>query len=50
MQSDWLSLEQFIHELHHFFALNRIFFPSAKTQKLIRFQVLFNVTDQIRWK
>ena len=48
---------QFIHESHHFFALNCIFFPAneeatLKTKQPIRLQGLFKVTNQIarKWK
>ena len=48
---------RFIHESHHFFALNRIFFPAneeatLKTKQPIRFQDFFKVTEQIagKWK
>ena len=46
---------RFIHESHHFFALNRIFFPAneeatLKTKQPIRFQGLFKATDQTAGK
>ena len=48
---------RFIHKLHHFFPLNRIFFPAneqatLKTKQQIRCEGLFKVTDQIaeKWK
>ena len=42
---------RFIHESHHFFALNHIFFPAneeatLKTKQPIRFQGFFKATDQ----
>ena len=48
---------RFIPELHHFLALNRLFFPAnekatLKTKQPIRFRGLFKVTNQIagKWK
>ena len=46
---------RFIPELHHFLALNRLFFPAnekatLKTKQPIRFQGLFKVTNQIAGK
>ena len=54
----WLALIDVIYSrIAPFFALNRIFFPgngetTLKTKRLIRFQGLFKVTDQIagKWK
>jgi len=46
---------RFIHETHHFFALNQIFFPAneeatLKTKQPLRFQGLYKETNQIAGK